>query len=243
MAFDLRLGCNYRLDGDGTTYTGIDAYFGVNNINASEFNGVSAQKLQSYETYAYFYNVVDTYLKVYAPTIPSGWYFKSWKAEILSSSGGSVIGTFTSNTNPSGADGSIDTGWDLSSYLSCTSGTITVYVNFTLYVTTQRTYIVSFDLNGGTGDFDSIATNTGSAVLPTSTPTREGYTFLGWSEDSGSSTAEYSPGQTISVNSDTILFAIWSKIPTPPSSGDGSLVYNPDDSLLIYVSDGSLAHN
>lgn len=245
MAFNLRLGCKYKIDGDGVIYTsGIQSYYGVNAVSSSDFDGLWDQELFNYETYKTFYNVSTAYLKATHKALPSGWYFKSWKAEVRSASGGSVIQTFTSDSNPSGADGSIYTGWDLLSLISSQSGTVNLYIEFTLYVTSVVTYTISFDLSGGSGNFSSIQTSNGSAVLPSETPTRDGYIFLGWSTSSSSTTAEYSAGQTITVNSDIILFAVWQKNETPPSpsGGDGSLIYNKSDSLLVFVSDGSLAY-
>lgn len=245
MAFNLRLAYRYEIDGDGVIYaSGVQSYFGINAISSSDFDGLWDQELLNYENYKTFSNVSTAYLKVIHKTLPSGWYFKSWKAEILSSSTGSPIYTFTSDTNPSGADGSIDTGWDLLPFVSSQSGTVTVYVKVTLYVTQSITYTVSFDLNGGSGNFESIQTDTGSAALPSEVPTREGYAFLGWSTSSSSATAEYSAGQTITVNGDITLFAVWQKNATPPtpSGGDGSLVYDGDSSLLVFVPSSNLAY-
>lgn len=245
MAFNLRLGCKYKIDGDGVIYTsGVQSYYGVNAVSSSDFDGLWNQELFNYETYKTFYNVSTAYLKVIHKALPSGWYFKSWKAEVRRTSGGSVVQTFTSESNPSGADGSIYTGWDLLSLITSQSGTVNLYIEFTLYITSVITYTVSFDLNGGSGSFASIQTDSGSTTLPSEVPTRDGYTFIGWSTDANSTTAEYSAGQTITVNGDITLFAIWQKNVTPPipSEGDGSLVYNKNDSLLVFISDGNLAY-
>lgn len=245
MSFNLRLAWTYKINGDGVIYAnGIQSYYGVNAVSTSDFDGLWDQELVDYERYKTFYNVSTAYLKVVHKALPSGWYFKSWKAEVRSASGGSVIQTFTSDSNPSGADGSIYTGWDLLSLIPSQSGTVNLYIEFTLYVTSVVTYTVSFDLNGGSGDFSAIQTDNGSAALPSETPTRDGYTFLGWSTSSSSTTAEYSAGQTITVSGDLVLFAIWQKNTTPPTpgSGDGSLVYNSADSLLVFTTGGNLAY-
>lgn len=246
MAFNLRLGCEYKIDVDGVIYaSGIQSYYGVNAVASSDFDGLLDQELVDDKRYKTFYRVSTAYLKVVHKALPSGWYFKSWKAEVRKASGDSVVQTFTSETNPSGADGSIYTGWDLLSLITSQSGTVNLRIEFTLYVTSVVTYTVSFDLNDGSGSFSSIQTSNGSATLPSETPTRSGYTFLGWSTSSSSTTAEYSAGQTITVSSDIILFAVWQKNTTPPTPGDnddGSLVYNKDDSLLVFVSDGNLAY-
>lgn len=46
-----------------------------------------------------------------------------------------------------------------------------------------------------------------STTLPT--PTRSGYTFLGWSTDPNTSTGSYKGGQTIGITGNTTLYAIW----------------------------------
>lgn len=42
-------------------------------------------------------------------------------------------------------------------------------------------------------------------------PSKEGYTFLGWSKSSSASSASYQPGGSITIRSDTILYAVWEK--------------------------------
>ena len=38
---------------------------------------------------------------------------------------------------------------------------------------------------------------------------RDGYTFVGWSETKGSTTAEYDPGSSYTITKDTTLYAVW----------------------------------
>lgn len=79
-----------------------------------------------------------------------------------------------------------------------------------------------YNANGGSGapstQSDSIyaASASGSKTFTISNtkPTRSGYTFLGWSENSGATTASYQPGGTISVSygSNKTLYAVWEEI-------------------------------
>lgn len=46
-------------------------------------------------------------------------------------------------------------------------------------------------------------------TLSDTVPERDGYSFLGWSTDENSTTGEYQPGDSIEVNSDTVLYAVW----------------------------------
>lgn len=54
----------------------------------------------------------------------------------------------------------------------------------------------------------------GSTTISSTKPTRSGYTFLGWSTSSSASSASYSSGSSISISSNTTLYAVWKKNPT-----------------------------
>lgn len=89
-----------------------------------------------------------------------------------------------------------------------------------LHVTTNETdysYTLVYDLKGGSGTF---ANQTGSNTLVSpsytfsiysSTPTKDGHTFLGWSTSSSATSASYSAGGSITVTSSgtTTLYAVW----------------------------------
>lgn len=55
----------------------------------------------------------------------------------------------------------------------------------------------------------SVSTN-----LKTGTPAKSGYTFLGWSKSSNATSSSYDPGDTITLTSNTTLYAVWKKNPT-----------------------------
>lgn len=93
-------------------------------------------------------------------------------------------------------------GW---SPLGPTSGSLySVYVSGHLYE-------ISFDLNGGNGTVpETIEKRYGNDVtVPDAVPERDGYTFLGWSRDSGAKTPEYKVGETYAENASAALFAVW----------------------------------
>lgn len=82
-------------------------------------------------------------------------------------------------------------------------------------VTTENDITLSYNANGGSGAPSSqSATAVGSHTFTISdtSPTRTGYTFLGWSKSSSATTASYQPGGTISISSSTTLYAVWSII-------------------------------
>lgn len=71
---------------------------------------------------------------------------------------------------------------------------------------------VYFDANGGSGAPSMMKRHWGEIVyIPTSFPTRSGYTFKGWTKTQGSSNINYSPGDPIGDDADVTLYAVWSQ--------------------------------
>ena len=78
--------------------------------------------------------------------------------------------------------------------------------------TVKRVYTVSYNGNGGSGAPASQEKVHGNALtLSSNTPTRSGYTFLGWSTSSTATTATYQPGASFNTNADTTLYAVWKR--------------------------------
>ena len=90
-------------------------------------------------------------------------------------------------------------------------------VNDTLY----KTYLVSFNANGGTDAPASQTKRYGEPlVLSNSIPARTGYTFMGWATTADGS-VKYYPGDTYNIDSDITLYAVW-KINTYTISYDAN---------------------
>ena len=75
-------------------------------------------------------------------------------------------------------------------------------------------YTIKYNANGGSGaPANTTATSTSttkSITLSSATPTRSGYTFLGWATSSSATTASYSAGSSYSFNYGTTnLYAVW----------------------------------
>lgn len=83
----------------------------------------------------------------------------------------------------------------------------------TLYAKWQKkTYVISYNANGGTGAPSSDTKTYGvTLTLTTSTPTRSHYTFKGWATTS-TGTVKYSPGGSYTANSAATLYAVWEQI-------------------------------
>ncbi len=102
-------------------------------------------------------------------------------------------------------------------------GDIILYANFADIVRT-----ISYELDGGTLGTNSPETYIQGEETELVNPTKEGYTFLGWSTTQGSTT--YITSIAPSIKADVKLYANWEKIP----------VY----SNIVYVlNDGVLADN
>ena len=105
-------------------------------------------------------------------------------------------------------------GWALSASSHQSLGSTFVPVgNQTLFaIWTPGSYIVSFDLNGGTGTVGPATYATGGAglSLPISGPSLLGYTFIGWGTSALTSSL-LSNGASINfeVTQDTTLYALW----------------------------------
>ena len=107
-------------------------------------------------------------------------------------------------------------GWATSASGAVITGTsITVSADTKLYAIWEpipvTTYTVSFDANGGTGTMADVTGVTGSYTLPTCTFTApSGKQFKGWAT---SASGTVITGTSITVSTDTKLYAIWEPIP------------------------------
>lgn len=87
-------------------------------------------------------------------------------------------------------------------------------------------YTVTYDANGGEGAPSAAEVHTGETIsLSAAVPSRQNYTFAGWSEKSDSSAAMYQPNDSFTMgNSVVTLFAVWRKNP--------ELVYNANGGVF-----------
>ena len=68
---------------------------------------------------------------------------------------------------------------------------------------------VTFNANGGTGAPSTVECWSGSVTLPSTAPTRSGYTFAGWNTAANGSGTNYAAGASVSC-ADVTLYAQWS---------------------------------
>ena len=81
---------------------------------------------------------------------------------------------------------------------------------------TSYTCYLYYDANGGSGapstqSYTGTSTSSHSFTVSSTTPTKSGYTFLGWSTSSSATSASYTAGNSISVsyNGSKTLYAVW----------------------------------
>ncbi len=85
-----------------------------------------------------------------------------------------------------------------------------------------KAYTLTYDGNGYSS-YSSKVENVVTTTIKTNMPNRFGYTFLGWSTNSSATSASYTPGSTISLSSNTTLYAVW-KSAQSVSTGNSNTV-------------------
>ncbi len=106
------------------------------------------------------------------------------------------------------------------------------------YGSLVKYYDVKYDLNGGTGadgvDYTEKTVAAGTVIDVNEAPTRSGYTFTGWKEDSTS----YNPFDTVAVHKDLLFVAQWTPKGGGPGGGGGVTRY-----ILTYESNGGTKYD
>ena len=95
-------------------------------------------------------------------------------------------------------------------------------INF-VYKETTNSHILNYDANGGKNapekQEEKTSAPSATFTIPQTTPTRDGYDFLGWADDANATKAQYMPGNTITVSGEETIYAVWKKdigpIPSP----------------------------
>ena len=161
----------------------------------------------------------DTTLYAIWEPIPATTYTVSFNANGGTGTMADVTGVTSSYTLPActftAPSGQQFKGWAMSASGAVITGTsITVTADTTLYVIWEpipaTTYTVSFNANGGTGTMADVTNISGSYTLPAN-----GFTapsakqFKAWSVGG----VEKAAGDTITVNANTTVTAIWEPIP------------------------------
>lgn len=97
---------------------------------------------------------------------------------------------------------------------SSTDSWSTATSSITLTIPAQTTWTVSYSANGGSGTLPSQTKQKDVALTlhggsSSTTPTRSGYNFLGWSTSSSATSASYAAGGSYTANASVTLYAVW----------------------------------
>ena len=88
----------------------------------------------------------------------------------------------------------------------------------TLYAVWQPipTYTVTYNANGGTGGpAESLPVTEGDTIaVSDEEPTRDGYKFLGWSDNPAATVNQYKAGDSLTMVRNITLYAVWQKLGT-----------------------------
>ena len=148
----------------------------------------------------------------------------SSQSDSIYASSASGSKTFTISSTKPTRSGYEFQGWSTSSGSSTASyqpgSTISVSYgsSVTLYAVWKQTYTstLNFNANGGTGapsalTYTGTSTSAHTFTIPSTTPSKSGFIFMGWSESGSATTASYQPNSTISVpyNGSKTLYAVW----------------------------------
>ena len=94
--------------------------------------------------------------------------------------------------------------------ITCTSTVSASNVNIVLRFNFKKVYHITYDANTGTNaPSEQLKYEDVDLVLTEDEPEKIGYNFLGWADSSSATTAQYEPGDTYTLNSDKILYAVW----------------------------------
>ena len=114
------------------------------------------------------------------------------------------------NTKADGSGTSYANKASVKNLTTTNGGTVTLYAIWQKMPVVN--YTLSYNANGGSGA-PSAQSGATSYTISTTRPTRSGYLFLGWSESKTATMASYTSGDSITLTSDTTLYAVWFRMP------------------------------
>lgn len=146
--------------------------------------------------------------------------------------------TITLSTEGPSREGYTFDGWSttkdskntkVTNYKVSNGGSKTVYALWS-----EKTYIISYDANGGSGAPGNQTKNMNQSInLSSTVPTKLHYTFKGWATSQGGEVV-YQPGASYSANADLKLYAVWEAKPFGVSISNGSYIIDPGDKTGAY---------
>ena len=126
---------------------------------------------------------------------------KALTSNAFTRSGYTFLGWSTSSTATSAT---YTNGQSVKNLTSTNGATVNLYAVWQ----SNPTYTLSYNANGGSGAPTS-QTGSSNYIVSSTVPIRFGYTFLGWSTVSVATNATYEAGDSITINANTTLYAVW----------------------------------
>lgn len=91
---------------------------------------------------------------------------------------------------------------------------------------TNQAYTVAFNANGGNVQTSSTTVSNGGVYGTLPTPTRSGYTFMGWYTSPGGG-EQITAETTVGLSDSQVLYVHWEKVPSQPAASFADV--KPDD--------------
>jgi uncharacterized repeat protein (TIGR02543 family) len=106
----------------------------------------------------------------------------------------------------------------------------------TLYAKWTKHYTITYDANGGQcAPPVSSKVPEHSTYLTSWTPVRNGYVFLGWSENKDSEKGDYAAGGEFTEDKDVTLYAIWKEWKRPKLNVKNELLLSEENYEVVYI--------
>lgn len=187
-----------------------------NNYASVHYNITGSAPYKANETLFLFYEDLKTFTLKYNANGGAG-----APATQTQKASGSSYSFTVSGTVPT-KSGHRFLGWSASAAATSPSyyagSSINVTGTTTLYAVWQKTetkVTLSYDANGGSNAPSAQTADKGTSVSVKGkgSMNRAGYDFLGWSSDAHATVADWEEGDTMRLNEDSILYAVWKLIP------------------------------
>ncbi len=134
-------------------------------------------------------------------------------------------GTITVTALKPGKSELIVTAYDSDGTVLCTA---TAVINIK-----DPQYTLLYNGNGGSG-VPSTQTGGINYTISTLIPEKLGYNFVGWSKNSSATVANYYPGDIITLNTDTTLYAVWESAETIQANSDFNVNIKYSNQEIMY---------
>ena len=197
-------GWNTKADGSGTSYANKAS---VKNLTSANGGTVTLYAQWKENTYTVAFNGNGSTSGSMSNLSMTYGTAKNLTANAFAKTGYTFNGW---NTKADGSGTSYANKASVKNLTSANGGTVTLYAIW--QKNAVNSYTLTYNANGGSGA-PSAQSGATSYTISTTKPTRSGYLFLGWSESKTATMASYTSGDSITLTSDTTLYAVWFRMP------------------------------